>query len=79
MRWISVEERLPEVGQKVLAYRPTAHLHNDSPVTDCVYTGEITTSWEGVEHHFSRINHPTHWMPLPDAPGNAQSRKGERG
>lgn len=66
--WISVEDRLPEIGQTVIAYRPTAHLHNDDPITNCVYTGKITHSFEGIKHRFSRINHPSHWMPLPEPP-----------
>lgn len=79
-RWISVEDRLPEIGKKVLAYRPTAHLHADSPITNCIYTGQINRSWEGVEHGFDRINHPTHWMPLPEPPAIlADEPKEERG
>ena len=66
--WISVNDRLPEIGQKVLAYRPTAYLHGDDPITNCIYTGETNCSWEQVKHGFNRINHPTHWMSLPEPP-----------
>lgn len=66
--WVSAKERLPEIGQKVFAYRPTAHLHGDDPVTNCVFTGRDNKSLEGVTHQFDRINHVTHWQPLPEPP-----------
>ena len=66
--WISVKDRLPDIGQRILAYRPTAKMHSDDEITTCVYTGEMRKSFEGIVHGFDRINHPTHWMPLPDAP-----------
>lgn len=69
MQWISVEDRLPEVGQGVIAYRPTAHLSNDPPITITFYAGGFRNeSWQGVKHGFDCLCHPSHWMPLPDVP-----------
>ncbi|TQK10196.1 DUF551 domain-containing protein [Herbaspirillum sp. SJZ107] len=67
--WISVDERLPELGQKVIAYRPTAAQTSDPTINIIRYTGRERESWQGVKHGFDCICHPTHWMPLPAAPG----------
>lgn len=76
--WINVEERLPEKGQQVIAYRPTATLTQDEPVAFVRYTGRPNTSWQGIEHGFDHICHPTHWMPLPPPPAITKAgKKGE--
>lgn len=66
--WIRVEDKLPATGEKVIVYRPTAESTQDQPVRVVRYTGHMRTSWQGVEHGFECICHPTHWMPLPAAP-----------
>lgn len=57
--WVSVEERLPADGERVLA---TDHGH--------VYTATLST--DGVFSDWwcdsDNETHPTHWMPLPPAP-----------
>ena len=68
MLWISVEERLPEVGQNCLVYRPLAG-HTNDPVFDIrEYCGRNRESPQGIVHGFDCWCHPTHWMPLPEAP-----------
>ncbi len=63
--WISVDERLPDTMQKVLAYRGEfrggmknvyTHLGNGNWEDD--YSYRSSTEYEGI----------THWMPLPEAP-----------
>lgn len=66
--WISVNDRLPKIGDRVLCYRPSAMQHDDPTIIDCLYTGIPRISYEGITHCFDRINHPTHWMPLPLPP-----------
>lgn len=70
--WIACADRLPEAGQQVIAYRPTAHQTQDEPVRLVRYLGDGRNprrSWQGVLHCFDCICHVTHWMPLPPAPG----------
>ena len=62
-QWISVTERLPSEGMRVLA------------ATEGVFSGEAYLSCEGVWMRsygvvwVSLVDMPvTHWMPLPDAP-----------
>lgn len=75
-QWISVDEKLPKRGQMVLAYRPTAEAHHDPVIALTRYTGKMNESWEGVQHGFDCLNHPSHWMPLPAAPA-APASEGE--
>lgn len=62
-QWISVTERLPAEGERVLA------------ATEGVFSGEAYLTCEGVWMRsygvvwVSLVDRPvTHWMPLPDAP-----------
>lgn len=65
-RWIKVEERLPENGQKVIACFLVGSMHQKQTIeisifhkmtTRDVFTGSV--DWKYV----------THWMPLPELPG----------
>lgn len=66
--WISIEDRLPEIGQKVITYRPLAKLTGDEKITIQNYVGGQNTSPQGFTHGFDRWCHPTHWMPLIKKP-----------
>jgi hypothetical protein len=72
-KWISVAERLPAVGQQVIAYRPTAAETQDPPVKLTRYLGTTRKSWQNVEHGFDCLCHPSHWIPLPAAPTSQPS------
>lgn len=67
-RWISVEERLPEVDERVLA---CVGIPGELSVWDGVrWNGE---EWEAEEEaaydYWTTIDDPvTHWMPLPEPP-----------
>ena len=64
-RWIPVTERLPEEGQRVLAYEKpelivVAEMHSRS-----VSGGHW---WSTDDGHTAYSVFPTHWMPLPAPP-----------
>ena len=59
--WISVEERLPEVGEPVLFSTPSM----DEPLKGAY---QENGTWWSVEYECKFINGITHWMPLPEAP-----------
>jgi hypothetical protein len=75
MNWISVKDRLPEVGNFVLIY--------DS---NFIQTGFLISSLDKkfVMHPFPRYKKqkirnmnkflvfPSHWMPLPEPPSHAE-------
>ncbi len=64
MDWISVEDRLPEVGQRVLVYG----ISSQQPE---IHVGEFTGhSWFYFpeDASWSSLVDVTHWMPLPEAP-----------
>ena len=61
-QWISVEDRLPEPGARVI-------------VTDGVFVGEVYKAIDGTWNRYSGVpiqvsigRTPTNWMPLPGAP-----------
>lgn len=60
MRWISVNERLPDINQEVLIY------HNGVQVSCRMDLGPVW-DWRGIYFYGPQ---PTHWMPLPKAPGS---------
>ena len=61
--WISVEERLPELGQGVLVYDDCEYMS----VADYTHDKHFPTVYE---FHVNGEYEPgvTHWMPLPEAP-----------
>ena len=58
--WISVEERLPDVDENVLVY------NSESGDMDMAYYNG--NAWVLQDLYEIEYLHPTHWMPLPDAP-----------
>lgn len=75
-RWISVEERLPEIGQKVLVYRPMASRTADEPCVMSIYSGISYHSPQQIEHKFDCWCHPTHWRVIeyPSAPREEEQK-----
>lgn len=64
LRWIDINERVPEQGQKVLIYRPFAHEkpHGDPNIKIATYCGDGL--W--INAHFEHVI--THWMPIISPP-----------
>ncbi|KAB0812426.1 DUF551 domain-containing protein [Cronobacter sakazakii] len=63
--WIACSERMPELDTRVLLYFPDYGGH--------IEDGCIGDEGDGHYHYFfdgySLRHEPTHWMPLPEAPG----------
>lgn len=84
MNWISVKERLPEQGQKILALgtllRGKNSIDENLDITDMfvvtfhqsqkmVRNGAITNNWSfPVLNGFNGLCNVTHWMKLPSSP-----------
>ena len=71
-QWISVNDRLPEDKQKVLA------IDSESKMEVCFYEKK----WNGVFQQCGglvKIFNITHWMPLPESPKSEQKLKKMRG
>lgn len=61
--WISVADRLPDIGKQVLVY--------DSRTKDC-YTAKLFRDYHGFGWDaigFAVTISSTRWMPLPEPPG----------
>lgn len=71
-RWISVEERLPEVGSAVMVY-PHPHICRYGP-WDYYGVEQVAGfhSWDGANDTDSIVPGVTHWMPLPSPPNPEQ-------
>lgn len=61
--WVPCSERMPSVGEKVLAYRPDAPESNDPLIKMAKYVGKSAHG-----HGFDCYCKPSHWMLLPSAP-----------
>lgn len=68
--WVPVSERLPEIGDEVLVYRPQS---TRAKVTSMVrlipYEGSLKFYWDAPRGGATTIpEHVTHWMPHPEPP-----------
>ena len=63
MNWISVEERLPEMDEKVLVLRS-----NNLPRIDIEWYMKRDHWRSGFYDDGEMDTNVTHWMPLPDPP-----------
>ena len=70
-RWISVEERLPENGQKVLVFNKKSG--NTSVAAFHLSTTTEGYNWE-TPHYIIRRADVTHWQPLPAAPNDREEQ-----
>ena len=62
-KWVSVNDRLPNDGQDVLAY-----LYNGEETRIAPFNYDKGTWYDCVMNCTVAINSITHWMPLPDPP-----------
>lgn len=65
--WVSVEDRLPEIGEPVLVYAPT---EEDKIQVDhrCKTGHESGWSWDWCMNTETFEHTVTHWQPLPAPP-----------
>lgn len=65
--WISVEERLPEMGKDVLCYCEFG-ISKGMTVAGRFYANETVIRWMSFETEDNTKYRITHWMPLPEPP-----------
>ena len=66
--WVSVEERLPKDGQRVLTYAPEKFFGIDIHIFYENYGTVPGPWWIGVHNYFAAEGDVTHWQPLPGEP-----------
>ena len=73
-KWISVTERLPEAGKKVLVFaygydtimaRMCKKTEDGYPVFEC-------KGYDGIYREMARVGRISHWMPLPQPPKDGE-------
>ena len=73
LNWISIEERLPGTGERVLLYTPYSFFGMDhSCVGDAESIVTCTTKQRGA-----KVPVFTHWMQLPQFPSGAVGEEAE--
>lgn len=73
--WISVQDRLPEVGEEVLVFAvgKSGDFSNVITITDRMIfrlfpSSEGVETWSSPWQYFMTNYEITHWMPLPEPP-----------
>ena len=69
--WVSVEDRLPEIGEEVIVYVPNSNRNKVTSLAMYIrYEGATEFHWDnqygGSNIHLQ--NAVTHWQPLPKPP-----------
>jgi hypothetical protein len=72
--WIRIRERQPEDGQFVLAYGDICQGFTDGPKIS-VFRWHMERWWDANMDAEEVHDDPSHWMPLPDAPGRSEGSK----
>lgn len=67
MGWISVKDRLPEEGYRILVYGDFDDEYGNERIGVYLMSGYWSLN-EGVYYKIPRGKNPTHWMPLPEPP-----------
>ena len=62
-KWISVKDRMPEIGTVVLGYAK----HNPFSAYDVMRVKNLGNGFEMIRYHLYASS-VTHWMPLPEIP-----------
>ena len=66
-RWVNVKERQPENGSIVICYWPADKPHN---LDQCIGDSEYCDGrWYRPDNDEDDYREPSHWMPMPSAPG----------
>ena len=68
-KWIPVEERLPEEKGHYLVYWKSPWGGGDEVHESCFLRNFEYTGWCDPVEEYEEY-HPTHWMPLPEPPGD---------
>ena len=71
--WISVEDRLPEIAEHVLAYYYPKSPAMEGRIIGIKHRFDLSTSPMFIkskcdENGFGNCSKVTHWMPLPEPP-----------
>ena len=67
--WISVKDRLPKYGKRVLTYTPGMANQITVDAYDRYYVDVDDEWYEGWRYRGNHAkNNITHWMPLPEPP-----------
>jgi Protein of unknown function (DUF551). len=78
-QWISVKDRLPDIGTKVLGFLKNGYIFI---VSQCTWEDDICNEWHIIPESYSSpfsvpFDDLVYWMPLPAAPVDSEEEKQE--
>jgi hypothetical protein len=69
MEWISIRDRLPEPGLKVLAFNNSKEFEENGPYFVITFYDKWYVDNDTYPNSSNYLGFmPTHWMPLPNPP-----------
>ncbi len=72
MKWISIDERLPEIDENVILYDGTevfCGTHHKNNMKESYFGNQCC---DGVCYGWYEKDPITHWMPLPEVPKDGE-------
>lgn len=70
-RWISVNDRLPEINERVLVYIPKPDNHYNTEIAYLSEGNDNYPYWvlrDKSQFYSTRLHYISRWMPLPEPP-----------
>lgn len=70
-RWVSVDDRLPNVDERVFVYIPRPDNHYNTEIAYISYGNDDYPYWvlrDKSQFYSTRFHYISHWMPLPEPP-----------
>ena len=70
-RWISVEDRLPEIDERVIVYIPKPDNHYNTEIAYISKGNDDYPYWvlrDKSQFYSTRFHYVSHWQPLPESP-----------
>lgn len=76
-RWISVDDRLPNIGERVFVYIPRPDNHYNIEIAYISEGNDDYPYWvlgDKSQFYSTRFHYISHWMPLPEPPKDGDAK-----
>lgn len=75
--WISVDDRLPEIDERVFVYIPKPDNHNNIEIAYISKGNDDYPYWvlrDKSQFYSTRFHYISHWLPLPEPPKDGDAK-----
>ena len=76
-RWISVDDRLPNIGERVFVYIPKPYNHNNIEIAYISEGNDDYPYWvlrDESQFYSTRFHYISQWLPLPEPPKDGDAK-----